>query len=201
MGRALISAAAHSPTSVIDDQGHDSTVVPRVTLRLSRLKPTRDGQFDDPRIGQTIDMLREIGLDVALGEREDAELPPIPGHLQLQDCTDSQPPPSKHINLDLSALIALVSDLTHSPLPNSFDEANTRYSQSRIKRNLKREFILDNAEAELEPIDENNMAQHCRAITQQLLREMEKGLIQEICDQLSRVTSEMSSVQLWTTPG
>jgi hypothetical protein len=201
MGRALISAAAHSPISVVDDQGRDHTVIPGVTLRLSRLKPTQDDQFDDPRVGQTIDMLREMGLDIALGEREDAELSLIPSYLQPQDCSNSQPSPSKHINLDLSALIALVSDLTHSPLPDSFDEANTRYSQPKPERTLKRDFILDSAEAVLEPIEDKNMAQHCRAITQQLLQEMGKGLMQEICDQLSRVTSEMSSVQLWTTPG
>lgn len=122
MGRSLIAAAQANP---IDG----TTEVPIVTLRLTRLDPeavTSQGKPPDPRIGQTIGLLREMGIDVALGERTEAELPTMPNTPDSTPSTFS-PRPTKNINLDLSVLIALISDLTHSPLPTSVEEANRRF--------------------------------------------------------------------------
>ncbi|KAI5823480.1 hypothetical protein K523DRAFT_376839 [Schizophyllum commune Tattone D] len=123
LGRSLIAAAQANPSEIT---GRPPTVV----LRLTRLTP--DGEDTDPRIGQTIRMLEEMGLIVELGER--TVLPPFPGKDRAGEATPAtapapSPPPviTPDINLDLSILIALTSDLTHAPLPTTIEEAEARF--------------------------------------------------------------------------
>ncbi|KAL1721529.1 hypothetical protein EV715DRAFT_271153 [Schizophyllum commune] len=123
LGRSLIAAAQANPSEIT---GRPPTVV----LRLTRLTP--DGDDTDPRIGQTIRMLEEMGLVVELGER--TVLPPFPGKDRADEATlstipaPSQPPAiTPDINFDLSILIALTSDLTHAPLPTTIEEAEARF--------------------------------------------------------------------------
>ncbi|KAL1662790.1 hypothetical protein GGF50DRAFT_58264 [Schizophyllum commune] len=123
LGRSLIAAAQANPSEIT---GRPPTVV----LRLTRLTP--DGEDTDPRIGQTIRMLEEMGLIVELGER--TTLPPFPGKDRADEATPAtapapSPPPviTPDINLDLSILIALTSDLTHAPLPTTIEEAEARF--------------------------------------------------------------------------
>ncbi|KAL1731566.1 hypothetical protein EV714DRAFT_271596 [Schizophyllum commune] len=123
LGRSLIVAAQANPSEIT---GRPPTVV----LRLTRLTP--DGEDTDPRIGQTIRMLEEMGLIVELGER--TVLPPFPGKDRAGEATPAtapapSPPPviTPDINLDLSILIALTSDLTHAPLPTTIEEAEARF--------------------------------------------------------------------------
>ncbi|KAI4527762.1 hypothetical protein K525DRAFT_263928 [Schizophyllum commune Loenen D] len=123
LGRSLIAAAQANLSEIT---GRPPTVV----LRLTRLTP--DGDDTDPRIGQTIRMLEEMGLIVELGER--TVLPPFPGKDRAGEATPAtapapSPPPviTPDINLDLSILIALTSDLTHAPLPTTIEEAEARF--------------------------------------------------------------------------
>ncbi len=64
MGRSLIKAAEANPVD-------GTTSIPKITLRLTRLNPMAndDGSATDPRIAQTADLLRDMGVDVELGER------------------------------------------------------------------------------------------------------------------------------------
>ncbi|KAG8216020.1 hypothetical protein J3R82DRAFT_8013 [Butyriboletus roseoflavus] len=123
MGRELLAAAKANrvlvPTPLsnfIPDLNSTSTIMtPQVTIRLTRLDPSLE---DDPRIEKTIQYLRDMGIDVQLGER--SYLHPTPTKLKLLE-------PTANINLDLSALIALISDISHSPLPRTEQEAHARF--------------------------------------------------------------------------
>ncbi|KAI5891412.1 uncharacterized protein SCHCODRAFT_01213723 [Schizophyllum commune H4-8] len=135
LGRSLIAAAQANPSEIT---GRPPTVV----LRLTRLTP--DGEDTDPRIGQTIRMLEEMGLIVELGER--TSLPPFPGKDRADEAAPSPAPShppviTPDINLDLSILIALTSDLTHAPLPTTIEEAEARFippTRYRVWRKLHR---------------------------------------------------------------
>ena len=66
MGRSLIVAAKENLVPGTTDP-------PRITLRLTRLDPHETGV--DSRISQTVRCLREMGIDVELGERDNLEVP------------------------------------------------------------------------------------------------------------------------------
>ncbi|KAJ7194649.1 hypothetical protein GGX14DRAFT_678107, partial [Mycena pura] len=123
MGRALVDAARANPVDSVD-----GLQVPRVTMRLTRLDPAplrADGAPNDPRIARTVQCLRDMGVEVELGERRECEIPVPRPH------APSAAPvclvPTRQINLDLSVLVALVSDLTHAPPPASAEEATARF--------------------------------------------------------------------------
>lgn len=194
MGRALVEAAKANTYEVASVDGI-KRITPRVTLRLTRLDPSEtseDGEPSDPRIAYTIQCLRDMGIDVALGERQDNEIPIV-----------SEPPlfvpvplkPTRRINLDLSVLIALVSDLTHASLPESIDEANTRFIPPPRVREWRKKKDVSALEDGLDELSmSSDLAKHSRALTNQLLQEMVKGMIQEISDLLPGV-----DVEFWTT--
>ncbi|KAL5498004.1 hypothetical protein ACEPAH_2935 [Sanghuangporus vaninii] len=162
MGKQLI-AAAH--TSVAESGGNEP---PKVTLRLTRLLLNTESLEEleplglktigcrersitskpseiDPRIAQTLRELLQMGLEIILGEHEFT----IPGELRSPSSKPlPQLVPSQQINLDLSVLIALVSDITHAPLPPSTEEAYTRYiptaaerARSRKRRQHQKELL------------------------------------------------------------
>ncbi|KAF8884227.1 hypothetical protein CPB84DRAFT_1850760 [Gymnopilus junonius] len=143
MARSLLAAAQSNP---IDGA---SQLYPKVTLRLTRLDPTLpndDGTPPDPRIAQTIECLREMGVNVELGERSEAELaenfPASSSTDEAQDTTPNLPyTPTPNINLDLSVLIALISDLTHASLPQSKEEANKRFVPPQEYREWKQKRL------------------------------------------------------------
>ncbi|KAK0224063.1 hypothetical protein IW262DRAFT_871822 [Armillaria fumosa] len=194
MGRALVEAAKANTYEVASVDGI-KRITPRVTLRLTRLDPSEtseDGEPSDPRIAQTIQCLRDMGIDVALGERQDNEIPIV-----------AEPPPfapvplkpTRRINLDLSVLIALVSDLTHASLPESIDEANTRFIPPTRAREWKKKKDVSALEDGLDELSmSSDLAKHSRALTNQVLQEMVKGMIQEISDRLPG-----DDVEFWTT--
>ncbi|KAJ7757623.1 hypothetical protein B0H16DRAFT_1662455 [Mycena metata] len=161
MGRVLIDAANANPI-----EGISGPEIPRVTLRLTRLDPFASS---DPRIAQTIQCLRDMGVDVELGERPESDIP-IPGPLQ----------PTRQINLDLSVLVALVSDLTHSPLPSS-------------------ERIAAEAPDTIGGLSQD-IVKHSRALTTHLLQEMGQGLLQEIHEKLFGGADLVApKVEFWTS--
>ena len=140
-----------------------------------------------------------MGIDIELGERDPAQLPrvvaPPAHHLE----------PTIRVNLDLSILIALVSDLTHSPLPTSAAEADARYIPSAQYREWKRKRLEatkgPDEEIDETRLDENGLGKHSRALANQALQEMSRGLLYEVRDRLAAVASPgLANVEFWTTP-
>ncbi|OCH85668.1 hypothetical protein OBBRIDRAFT_807354 [Obba rivulosa] len=76
--------------------------------------PTRG---DGARIPQTVGALREMGIDVQLGERAPVVVPVSSSSSPDEIQEDVEPVPTQKINLDLSLLLALVLDITRAPLP------------------------------------------------------------------------------------
>ena len=215
MGRSLLKAAKDNPIE-------GTTRIPHVTLRLTRLDPdlmNDDGTAPDPRIRQTLDALREMGVHVELGERSDSEMSEVPIS-SAETSSVANPPfiPTTNINLDLSVLIALISDLTHAPLPQSIEDANRRFVPPNEYREWKQKRKITNGkpkashaspkpstakppgtETDINDLP-RDLIKHARALTNQLLQEMSKGILQEICD---RITSSTSSPPMnlvfWTT--
>ncbi|KAJ7846323.1 hypothetical protein B0H14DRAFT_3867762 [Mycena olivaceomarginata] len=124
MGRSLLAAANTNPIDTL--AGPEP---PKVTLRLTRLNPSED----DPRISQTIDCLRTMGIDIELGERAPSDLPPPIRAPQALPPTQLVPTANINLDLSLSVLIALVSDLTHAPLLASVEEAQLRYGNTSAR--------------------------------------------------------------------
>ena len=215
MGKSLLEAAQANPI--------DGTEIPKVTLRLTRLDPTLtndDGTETDARITQTLETLQEMGIDVQLGERTKSELPIMTNVLIERPCSPSLPfIPTLNINLDLSILIALISDLVHAPLPASIEDANKRFLPPPEYREWKKQKMADNKKpprdykstppqpASLVEVDindlPNDLIKHSRALTNQLLQEMGKGLLQEMHNRLSPFCTDdptRPKVTFWTTP-
>ena len=194
MGRSLLDASRRNPLC-------RTTTVPSVTLRLTRLDPSPSTPREhDPRIAQTIDALQKMGITVELGERDPSLLPKvIPAPVRRLE-------PTIRVNLDLSILIALVSDITHSPLPASAAEANMRYVSSGYYREWKRKRLestrgVDEEVDDKRPSEENGIDQHSRALANQALQEMSRGLLHELRDRLAAVASPgLANVEFWTTP-
>ncbi|KAF8802371.1 hypothetical protein BYT27DRAFT_7226460 [Phlegmacium glaucopus] len=223
MGRSLIDAAKLESNPI---EGTSET--PKVTLRLTRLDPNivnEDGTEPDPRIAQTLDSLREMGIDVELGERTESELPILTNPITERPPSPSLPfIPTININLDLSILIALISDLTHAPLPTSIEDANKRFLPPQEYREWKKQKKVENSKPrkiKLRPTqsritepsgiesDINDLPhyliKHSRALTNQLLQEMGKGLLPEIHDRLTASNTKEDdptklNVTFWTTP-
>jgi len=183
MGRALVQAAHSNPI-----QG--TTTPPKVIMRLTRLEP--DAPSADPRISQTLDLLKDMGIDVQLGERSQSELD-ASSHTHPTPQTTPTLIPSHRINLDLSVLIALISDLTHAPLPVSVEAAHKRFippKEYREWKQSKRQQANKASSMSIEPEEltisdlPHDFATHARALTHQLLNEMCRSLIQYIHSQI-----------------
>ena len=118
MGRSLLQVAKANP--IIEG----TSEIPKVTLCLTRLDPNAGA---DPRITQTIQCLLDPGVDVELGERGENELSILPSSRVPSPSPPLPLEPTPRINLDLSVLVAVISDLTHAQLPLTIDEANRRF--------------------------------------------------------------------------
>lgn len=204
MGRSLLRTADANP---IDG----TTAVPKITLRLTRLNPAanEDGTVPDPRIAQTVGLLRDMGVDIELGERPclaPALLSLAPGDLQPVSFA-----PTPNINLDLSVLIALISDLTHAPLPRTIEEANRRFVPPQEYREWKQrrqaqagkasngDAVAPDAPLETDINDlPRDLITHARALTNQLLQEMSAGLLQELHARIA-AAGPLAGVTFWTT--
>ncbi|KDR74853.1 hypothetical protein GALMADRAFT_70436 [Galerina marginata CBS 339.88] len=227
MGRGLLQAAHANP---IEGTGE----IPRVTLRLTRLDPNLpsnelSGTPPDPRIAQTLDTLRSMGIEVALGEQTDRKLLAAETISTAEDPSSSSNnivyTPTENINLDLSVLIALISDLTHAHLPHTIEEANRRfvppaeYRAWKQKRQVmngksKSTTLVDQPETVPEAMETDindlprDLIKHARALTNQLLQEMSRGMLQEIHDRIyghlsgPKLTQNATTKKIvfWTTP-
>jgi len=126
--------------------------------------------------------------------------------------------PTARINLDLSALIAVVSDLTHSPLPQSAEEADARFIPSQRYLKWKKQRLSGAGKTKKERIDINHdgasdipsQSTHARALVAQVTQEMGRSLLQDMHDRIfpspPLVSSDCSgdctstNVEFWTTP-
>ncbi|KIK99562.1 hypothetical protein PAXRUDRAFT_131812 [Paxillus rubicundulus Ve08.2h10] len=216
MGRELLAAAKANPISVPAplsgtvpvhklDTGASYALIPKVTIRLTRLDPViRDhtGAEPDPRIEQTIRCLREMGVDVPLGER----LRPHSASSSERRAAIKILEPTKNVNLDLSALIALISDIAHSQLPSTEEDAHTRFvppqryvewKKDRVKLLARQSQVTpscslgESTDAEDEAGESGgtweDSGQHSRALATQAIREMEKGILDETHERLSAI--------------
>ncbi|KAH9921786.1 uncharacterized protein B0H18DRAFT_1086043 [Fomitopsis serialis] len=187
MGRALVEAAQQNSIP-----GTAPPKPPSVTLRLTRLDPSpSDPKEHDIRIGQTISALRDMGLEVQLGERDPNSVP----KLMPKRRGPSRLEPTLKVNLDLSLLIALVSDITHAPPPHSVEEAEARFVPPPSYVAWKRERMgapTDESAAE-------GSAKHSRALANQAIQERGRGLLQEMRDRLQS-PAFCENVEFWTTP-
>ena len=211
MGRSLISAANLAstliPTSSFDETTATTTPISsriRVTVRLTRLDPSpSDPSHYDPRIPQTIKALERMGIQVKLGESVPHPSPPPPS-----------PPrvflPTIKVNLDLSLLVALISDITHVPLPGSHKDAEERFvppasyvewKKRRLEETITQEYPADEAEeggrggrsgdglkkkkkVKLPGQGKPESIKHSRALANQAKQEMENSILQEMRDRL-----------------
>jgi hypothetical protein len=202
MGRSLLTAAKENPVP-------GTNVPPSITLRLTRLDPSETDI--DPRIAQTVRCLREIGIDVELGERDILDVPPCPATSSRSISKTLEP--TIRINLDLSVLIALVSDLTHASLPQSSEEANARFIPSQKYLEWKKQRSNISGKKKKEGMDNNGavtsdkpgQTTHARALVTQIMQEMGKGLLQDIHDRLLSKTPNdagdpaLNRIEFWTT--
>ena len=214
MGRSLTSAARLASTLIPTPSadGTATTTTPsssntpriQITVRLTRLdlSPSDPSHFD-PRIPQTIKALEKMGIQVKLGES--IPLPPP---------SSPSPPrvflPTTRVNLDLSILVALVSDTTHIPLPKSHQDAEERFippeSYVEWKKRRMEETVAqepsedevggDGSDAEsgsgglkkkkvkLPGQGKPESVKHSRALANQAKQEMESAILQEMHDRL-----------------
>lgn len=189
MGRELLGAARANP------RGSDE--IPSVTMRLTRLNPSlsdTDYEKSDPRIAYTIDCLQKMGIDVQLGERQ--------GIMKEMDNISAQPvvfEPTTHINLDLSALIALISDTTHSHLPRDPEDANARFipPQRYVEWKKQRVRMLSDSPDATSTWEDSGI--HSKVLADQAQQEMKKGLLQDMHDRLRSISPDLQNIQFWTT--
>jgi hypothetical protein len=198
MGRALLVAARDNPVLGTNQP-------PEVVLRLTRIDPhATEVCENDPRIALTVELLRKMGISIKLGERN-----PIAQLMNLTPTPLPPPPtlvPTHRVNLDLSILVAFVSDLTHAPLPGTVDAAYARFIPSaeyvEWKRSRLREKNGGSSDNTIEE-DAYGPSQHSRALSEQLLQEMRKGIMQEIYERLLAYPGDNHAplrVEFWTTP-
>jgi len=177
----------------------------QVTVRLTRLDPSpSDPSHFDPRIPQTIQALENMGIQVKLGESIPHPPPPPPS-----------PPrvffPTIKVNLDLSLLVALISDITHVPLPKSHKDAEHRFvppasyvewKKRRMEETIAHESSADEAEENGDGVESGGggarkkkkvklpgqgkpeSIKHSKALANQAKQEMENAILQEVRDRL-----------------
>ncbi|KAG2007330.1 hypothetical protein CC2G_015028 [Coprinopsis cinerea AmutBmut pab1-1] len=229
MGRALMEAArtnrverswARRIGSGKDEGDREDSEIPKVVMRLTRLEVPPEGSTGeyDERIRKTVRLLEEMGVTVELGERLEEELPVLSVSTADEEkekntlAENTVLHPSLKINLDLSVLIALISDLTHAELPKTMEEAKKRFIPPKQYREWKEMRRKKEGRAPLKPWkrqgsegakdgDEeqvdledlpNDLATHSRALRNQLLQEMGKSMITEIRERLMSIPGHSS---------
>lgn len=209
MGRTLVETAKMNPIE-------GTSEIPKVTLCLTRLDLSPINPHDyDPRLTKTVKLLEELGIEVRLGPRGEVPLASSP-LASAEGSTRSSPTiplfmrPSHRVNLDLSILIALVSDLTHAPLPSSVEDAQKRFIPPKSYREWKQKRLaqfgkMPSPTLQDDITDVGDMPQDLvklsRALTNQFIQEMSRGIIQEIHDKLLGAddANNNESVEFWTT--
>ena len=183
-GKGLLAAAQLSA-------GEGGTT-PTVILRLTRL--SQQDLDNDSRISNTVGQLQKLGIIIELGLHAINLDPPAPRRsFRLP----------RNINLDLSMLVALVSDVTHAPLPLSREDAEARFqpqTDRSWKRRLERSKEQEGAGIADEGPDSDGgggAVEHCRELAAQSCQEMDHSLLEEIGNRIR--DSGNTNYELWTT--
>ncbi|KAH8097082.1 hypothetical protein BXZ70DRAFT_1009396 [Cristinia sonorae] len=197
MARPIVAAAKANPITGTSD-------TPTITMQLTRLDPNPVEKKEyDSRISRTTEELKAMGIDVQLGERDDAFLSRQKG---AEQTSHRRLHPTSRINLDLSILIALVSDLTHSPLPRSIQEAESRFTpsasyiewkKSRLAAQTPKSEVEGSNEQQFALVD--HIAKPSRALSTQAMQETMRTLWEEMLERLTPAISD-GTVDFWTTP-
>jgi hypothetical protein len=191
VGRTLVDAAAQ--------QSSGGRTPPKVTLRLSRLEPTPSNPREhDPRIAQTIDILQVMGIEVLLGDRAPLKAPPAV--VASTSTTGPTLAPSTNINLDLSILVALVSDLTHAPLPSNIEQAEAWFTPGQSYREWK-DARVRAGKVKLPGYDDaraKGLVAQTNALAIQSIQEVRLGMLQEIHQRLDSA-GILQTAQFWST--
>ncbi|KAJ9115966.1 hypothetical protein QFC22_005109 [Naganishia vaughanmartiniae] len=149
---------------------------PKIQLRLTRL--TGDEKQDE-RLQKTYECLRGMGVDVVFGEigAESKSSSPAERNRPIRPPTLLATP---KLNLDLSLLIALISDISHAPLPRNEDEAENRFKP--IDKAWKRHVDPVTGQVSVKKLQEGELGaeEHSKALVYQLRQEMRLGLIDEL---------------------
>jgi len=145
---------------------------PRIRFVLNRME---DRTYSEPRIHETFQIIRSMGVDLILGKQT---RPEVKNHRY------EEPVPSKNILLDLSVLVALCCDSAHHPLPVNEHELEARF----------RGITSSSA-----TLDEPELLPHInvtRDLRDQLNWELQHSLIDELH---TRISNAHGSVQFWVT--
>lgn len=155
---------------------------------------------DDQLIVAQLRRLRELGIRVKLGPSPPTPQQPIP----LDPAQKPTLIPTKNINLDLSLLVALCSDITHAPLPASEDDALRRFHTLswRQRRGMNRgSEHVDEMDTALDPDSEvslgppsSYLSEHARSLATQAMQESRSGLMDQIRDRCYSESFPSSSV-------
>ncbi|WWC72557.1 uncharacterized protein I206_106519 [Kwoniella pini CBS 10737] len=150
---------------------------PKVRYVLNRLEENPDQGYTDPRIKETFQIIRDLGVELVLAsDKREAFQRPIKRQKTLQ--------PTNKILLDLSVVVALCCESTHLELPTSSEELESRF------RTLQYNSQTDEVElAEHIPVTKD--------LRDQLELEMKHPLIQELIDHLKDLKEE--EVEFWVT--
>ncbi|KAG8972903.1 hypothetical protein FRC05_009457 [Tulasnella sp. 425] len=174
MATSLLAAATAHPIP-------GTTRPPVVYLRLTRLRP----DATEPRIAQTIEEVERMGIRLWKGERE--AIPSNPSPPGPTSFVQTEPIPTIDINLDLSLLVAIVSDITHAPTPSDPEEAKERY-KPLVRRPWKNKsdapgHLHGGSET---PPENSGISIHSRALCNQAEQERQHGLFNELRGRLQR---------------
>jgi hypothetical protein len=163
---------------------------PHLIYRLTRL--TGD-ETQDYRIQSTFHQISRMGVEIRYGE------PVPPPKLELDIPSNKRLLlPTMNLNLDLSLLIAMISDITHAPLPSSEGEADRRFRPLDVRKQVQMKSSPDTHR----PVsaEEAGAEIHSRALAAQLKQEMRCGLVERLEEVLSSVASATSTnLRFWAT--
>ncbi|WVR08547.1 hypothetical protein IAU60_005602 [Kwoniella sp. DSM 27419] len=151
---------------------------PRIKYVFHRLVEDPEGGYEDPRVKQTFQAIRDLGVDLVLASDQS----PIPRRVKKVPLR-----PTKKVLLDLSVVVALCCDSTHQPLPTSEAELEARFRSLQV-----------------DPRGEVELAPHIpvtKDLRDQLEWEMRHPLIQEMLDRLTPLVQpgHEDEIELWAT--
>jgi hypothetical protein len=150
----------------------------------------------DRRIQETYACIREMGIQLRFGESVQRI---VSAGKPFEDDKPVLIATTK-LNLDLSLLIALVSDITHAVLPLNEADADERFKP--MPRAWKRQALASKARGSDEELD-LGAEEHFRALAGQVKEEMRSALVDDLRSRL-RASASSSGVsgaeaELWTT--
>lgn len=167
---------------------------PEVTTSLSQ---------DDTLVLRPIRQLVSMGVSVHFGSVASVDNSNITPAIR-----EPRPIATKDINLDLSLLVALCSDIAHAPLPSSLEKAEARFrSLSRKQRRDESRPAPQRAPGS-ERFDgkspkKDGLGEHARSLVAQVMQETQHSLIDEIHERcyprIQQSPISPVAVSFWTT--